>query len=141
MNISELNDSTGHGQPNFSGIQTLITPTSQYVFPPSLTSPTNLLSQQATSTTTNTTTTSEGQIQKYPPFIGQAVTSLQSQPGVHMVNSSCRLGMSVSTPVASVPYVITGATDATRKGKNCTFCKGSAQICVQKSDQEILMGL
>ena len=121
MNISELSDSTG--QPNFSGIQTLITPTSQYVFPPSVVS-TNL-SQQATSATANITTSlfqQEVQIQKYPPFIGQAVTSSQStsQSGVHhMVNASSRLVMinSVSTPVASTPYLITTTTDNARKGK------------------------
>ena len=123
MNISELSDSSG--QSNFSGIQTLITPTSQYVFPPSVVS-TNLLSQATTTTTTTNNTTvpfqvQEGQIQKYPPFIGQAVTSVQStQTGAHhMVNTSCRLAMisSVSTPVASTPYMMTGTTDSTRKGK------------------------
>ena len=135
MNISELSDSTG--QPNFSGIQTLITPTSQYVFPPSLASSLASTSQQATTTTTNTTTTSfqlqEGQIQKYPPFIGQAVTSLQSQPGVHMVNTSCRLAMisSVSTPVVSTPYVITGTTDTARKGKQIIPKGSDVQYCVQ----------
>ena len=118
MNISEVSDSTE--QPNFSGIQTLITPTSQYVFPPSVVSA-NLLSQQSAISTTSAGTTQlqETQIQKYPPFIGQAVTP--SQSGIHhMVNTSCRLAMinSVSTPVASsTPYLITGTTDTTRKGK------------------------
>lgn len=116
MNISEVSDSTE--QPNFSGIQTLITPTSQYVFPPSVVSA-NLLSQQSAISTTSAGTTQlqETQIQKYPPFIGQAVTP--SQSGIHhMVNTSCRLAMinSVSTPVASsTPYLITGTTDTTRK--------------------------
>ena len=116
MNISDISNSTGE-QPNFSGIQTLITPTSQYVFPPSVVS-TSLSSQQPPGSTTNTPTTSlqlqETQIQKYPPFIGQAVTP--SQPGV----TNCRLAMinSISTPVASsTPFAITGSTDATRKGK------------------------
>ena len=114
MNISALSDTTG--QPNYSGIQTLITPTSQYVFPPSVVS-TNLLPV----TTTNTTSFPDAQIQKYPPFIGQAVTSLQSTPpsGVHhMVNANCKLAMisSVNTPVASTPYLISCTTDSTRKG-------------------------
>lgn len=120
MNISDITNSTGE-QPNFSGIQTLITPTSQYVFPPSVVS-TGLSSQQQPSSTTNTPTTSlqlqETQIQKYPPFIGQAVTP--SQAGV-TVNTNCRLAMinSVSTPVASsTPFAVTGTTDTTRKGKD-----------------------
>lgn len=120
MNISEISDCTGQ-QPNYSGIQTLITPTSQYVFPPSVVS-SSLISQQSTTTTTNTTTTTsfqlqEAQIQKYPPFIGQAVTP--SQSGVHhMVNANCRLAMmsSVSMPVASSTCLITGTSDTARKG-------------------------
>ena len=117
MDVGDVSNSTGE-QPNFSGIQTLITPTSQYVFPPSVVS-TSLLPQQLPSCTNNNATTSlqlqETQIQKYPPFIGQAVTP--SQPGV-MGNTNCRLAMvnSVSTPVASTPFVVTGTSDPTRKG-------------------------
>ena len=114
MNISVLNDTTG--QPSYSGIQTLVTPTSQYVFPPSVVS-TNL---QPVSTT-NTTSFQDVQIQKYPPFIGQSISSLQSTPpsGVHhMVNANCKLTMisSVSTPVASTPYLISCTSDSARKG-------------------------
>ena len=120
MNISEVTDATGQ-QPNFSGIQTLITPTSQYVFPPSVISNTALLSQQQPAfNTTNTTTTSlqpqEAQIQKYPPFIGTPSQS-SSQSGVHTSNNRLAMISSVSTPVASTHYQITGNNDTTRKGK------------------------
>lgn len=123
MNIGEVNDSTSDStgqQLNFSGIQTLITPTSQYVFPPSVLSSSMLTQPTVTSAAVTATScqVQEAQIQKYPPFIGQTVTSQSSSILHHMVNTNCRLAMisNITTPVASSPYLITGSVDATRKG-------------------------
>jgi len=82
--------STSSSQANFAGIQTLITPTSQYVFPSSILPP-----DQSTTTIPSSIASvhQDGQIQKYPPFVGQAITTSSSL--------ATRLGILSSTAVTT----------------------------------------
>jgi len=97
--------STSSSQPNFAGIQTLITPTSQYVFPPSILPP------DQSPTTTQPPVNQDGQIQKYPPFVGQAVTT---STNVQLAN---RLGILNSSVVTT-----TTTTAGTKRGKKDLLC-------------------
>ncbi|XP_065886535.1 microspherule protein 1-like [Dysidea avara] len=132
--------STSSSQPNFAGIQTLITPTSQYVFPPSIFPP----DQSPTTTQPSVAAVhQDGQIQKYPPFVGQAVTtstSVQLASRLGILNSSA-----VTTTTAGTKRVLTvskpspsaGKTPKSKPSKLTTPVANSKGSLITKSTKKI----